>query len=164
MAEAILNQAWEDVADDVTGAIEKAVQPLLKKAVDDIYGGLLDATQDYLKDNLAFNIASRISTAEREARDARQRAEALEADNQDLRASLAVLVDVFQRDDENSVERFERLAAMFRSDTGFLAPGKDQPMGGADQPDGEELRAIYDSWYAAKVHRARTALARGSAA
>ncbi|MDT0507509.1 hypothetical protein [Novosphingobium sp. MMS21-SN21R] len=73
MSEAILNQPWEDVADDVTGAIEKAVQPLLKKAVDDIYSGLLDATQDYLRDNVAFNIASRISTSDREAADARQR-------------------------------------------------------------------------------------------
>lgn len=72
MPEPIINQPWEDVADDVTGAIEKAVQPLLKKAVDDIYGGLLDATQDYLKDNLAFNIASRIDAAEREAAAARQ--------------------------------------------------------------------------------------------
>lgn len=71
-AQPILNQAWEDVADDVTGAIEKAVQPLLKRAIDDIYGGLLDATQDYLKDNLAFNIASRISTAEHEASAARK--------------------------------------------------------------------------------------------
>lgn len=77
MAEAILNQPWEDVASDVTDAIEKAVQPLLKKAVDDIYGGLLDATQDYLKDNLAFNIASRIDTAEREAAQDRQRLRAL---------------------------------------------------------------------------------------
>lgn len=75
----ILNQPWEDVADDVTGAIEKAVQPLLKKAVDDIYSGLLDATQDYLKDNLAFNIASRIDCAEREASTARQRVAVLEA-------------------------------------------------------------------------------------
>lgn len=79
----VLNQAWEDVADDVTGAIEKAVQPLLKKATDDIYAGLLDTTQDYLRDNLAFNIASRINTAEREAVSARQQckemAEALRA-------------------------------------------------------------------------------------
>lgn len=82
MGEQILNQPWEDVADDVTGAIEKAVQPLLKKAVDDIYSGLLDATQDYLKDNVAFNIASRIGTAEREAADAR-------AENRQLRLVLA---------------------------------------------------------------------------
>ncbi len=83
MSEPILNQAWEDVADDVTSAIEKAMQPLLKKAVDDLYGGLLDATQDYLKDNLAFNIASRISASEREASHARYEAnryrEALQA-------------------------------------------------------------------------------------
>lgn len=69
----ILNQPWEDVASDVTGAIEKAVQPLLKKAVDEVYTGLLEATQDYLTDNLAFNIASRIDVAEREAAHDRQR-------------------------------------------------------------------------------------------
>ena len=80
----IINQPWEDVASDVTDAIEKAVQPLLKKAVDDIYGGLLDATQDYLKDNLAFNIASRIDVAEREAADARQKL----ANQRDVNAAM----------------------------------------------------------------------------
>ncbi|WP_324695446.1 hypothetical protein [Novosphingobium sp. RL4] len=72
MSAPILNQPWEDVAADVTSAIEVAVQPLLKKAVDDLYCGLLDATQDYLTENLAFNIASRIDTAEREAANARR--------------------------------------------------------------------------------------------
>jgi hypothetical protein len=67
------------VASDVTSAIEAAVQPLLKKAVDDIYGGLLDATQDYLKDNVAFNIASRIDVAEREATSDRQQMNAMRA-------------------------------------------------------------------------------------
>lgn len=73
MSERIINQPWEDVASDVTDAIEKAVQPLLRKATDEIYTGLLDTTQDYLRDNLAFNIASRISTAEREAAHDRER-------------------------------------------------------------------------------------------
>lgn len=72
MSAPILNQPWEDVASDVTDAIEKAVQPLLKKAVDEVYAGLLETTQDYLKDNLAFNIASRIDAAEREAASDRQ--------------------------------------------------------------------------------------------
>ena len=84
MSAPIINQAWEDVASDVTGAIEKAVQPLLKKAVDEVYSGLLETTQDYLSDNLAFNIASRISTAEREASDARQ-------ENERLRATLLTI-------------------------------------------------------------------------
>lgn len=97
MTATILNQPWEDVADDVTSAIEKAVQPLLKKAVDDIYGGLLDATQDYLRDNVAFNIASRIATAEREACDARTRCAALQTEKaallealEDARTSLSI--------------------------------------------------------------------------
>lgn len=75
----IINQPWEDVADDVTGAIEKAMQPLLKKAVNDIYAGLLDTTQDYLRDNLAFNIAERINAAERQADYDRRRHDALQA-------------------------------------------------------------------------------------
>lgn len=79
MSGAIINQPWEDVADDVTGAIEKAVQPLLKKAVDDIYAGLLDTTQDYLRDNLAFNIAERINAAERQADYDRRRFDALQS-------------------------------------------------------------------------------------
>lgn len=90
----ILNQAWEDVADDVTGAIEKAVQPLLKKAVDDIYGGLLEATQDYLKGNLAFNIASRISAAEREAANERARADLYKSERDELLEALEELLKI----------------------------------------------------------------------
>lgn len=85
----IINQPWEDVADDVTGAIEKAVQPLLRKAVDEIYSGLLDATQDYLKDNLALNIASRIDAAERQADHDRQ-------ENARLREALIGACDLIE--------------------------------------------------------------------
>ena len=80
-----------------------------------------------------------------------------------LLAALNDLQDVFARDGECSMERFERLAEMFRRDTGYLAPGKDQPMGGADQPDGDDLRRIYDDWFAAKVTRARAAIAKATA-
>lgn len=80
----------------------------------------------------------------------------------DLYEALADLADVFALPGENSVERFERLAAMFRTDTGYLAPGKDQPMFGPDQPDGDELRAIYDGWYQAKIDRARAALTKAT--
>lgn len=87
-AQAIINQPWEDVADDVTGAIEKAVQPLLKKAVDAIYSGLLDTTQDYLRDNLAFNIAERINAAERQADYDRRECDRLRRANADLLEAL----------------------------------------------------------------------------
>lgn len=92
MSERIINQPWEDVASDVTGAIEKAVQPLLKKAMDEIYAGLLDTTQDYLRDNLAFNIAERINAAERQAYADRIEAERLRGVNADLLAALYQVV------------------------------------------------------------------------
>lgn len=79
-----------------------------------------------------------------------------------LLAALTELADVFAYADESSIDRFERLAVMFRKDTGYLAPGKDQPMGGADQPDGDALRAIYDAWFAAKVAKARAAIAKAT--
>ena len=88
MSARILNQPWEDVAHDVTGAIEKAVQPLLKQATDSIYAGLLDATQDYLRDNLAFNIAERIDAAERQADYDRRECDRLRRINAELLAAL----------------------------------------------------------------------------
>lgn len=92
MSERIINQPWEDVASDVTDAIEKAVQPLLRKATDEIYAGLLDTTQDYLRDNLAFNIAERINAAERQAYADRIEAERLRGLNADLLAALRQVV------------------------------------------------------------------------
>lgn len=114
MSVAILNQPWEDVADDVTGAIEKAVQPLLKKAVDDIYGGLLDATQDYLRDNVAFNIASRIDVAERQALSDRQEL----AREREKTEALLELAYQYQSDlrhpptADSVTRRLERIAAV----------------------------------------------------
>ena len=70
-------------------AIEKAVQPLIKQASADIYAGLLDTTQDYLRDNLAFNIAERISAAERQAS-----ADRIEADR--LRGVNATLLEALE--------------------------------------------------------------------
>lgn len=74
--------------------------------------------------------------------------------------ALRELTDVFALDGENSLDRFERLASMFHRDTGYIAPGKDQPACGPVGAEPEELRAIYDAWYAAKVTRARAILAR----
>lgn len=79
-------QAWEDVASDVSSAIQKALQPLIRRAADDIYERLLDTTQDYLAENVAFNLAERISAAEREAASDRMIAE-------QLRGSVDTLVD-----------------------------------------------------------------------
>jgi len=80
----------------------------------------------------------------------------------ELLTALDELQDVFAREDESSVERFDRLAAMFDRDTGYMAPGKSRPMHRCDQPDGPELHRIYDEWFAAKVTRARAAIAKAT--
>ncbi len=95
-------QAWEGVADDVTSAIEKAVQPLLEKAVHDIYCGLLETTQDYLKDNIAFNIASRINASEHQARYDREENRALRLSNERLHLALVGLTDIMNRAESNA--------------------------------------------------------------
>jgi hypothetical protein len=72
--------------------------------------------------------------------------------------ALQSVTDLFAREGESSLDRFERLAAMFHKDTGFVAPGKDAPAAGSMQPDPDELRRAYDDWFAGKVKAARTAL------
>ncbi|VDC49732.1 hypothetical protein [Brevundimonas mediterranea] len=83
--------------------------------------------------------------------------DAAEARADRLAKALDTLQDLFAREGECSMERFERLAEMFRKDTGYLAPGKDPGML-SQQPEGEELRRIYDDWFAAKIVSARAAL------
>ena len=74
-----------------------------------------------------------------------------------LYEALSGVEFIFSRPGEDSVERFERLAAAFYRDTGVMMPGKDTPAAG-DQPDIEESRKKYDAWIDAKVAAARSAL------
>lgn len=74
-----------------------------------------------------------------------------------LYEALSGVEFIFSRPGEDSVERFERLAAAFYRDTGGMMPGKDTPAAG-DQPDIEESRKKYDAWIDAKVAAARSAL------
>lgn len=59
-------QKWDDVADGVIAAIEARVAVSVRKAAEEIYGDVLTSTTDYLADNAKFNIASTISSHERE--------------------------------------------------------------------------------------------------
>ncbi|MCB4860757.1 hypothetical protein K7W03_14270 [Sphingobium sp. PNB] len=73
------------------GAAER-IQPMVKKHVDDVYEAILDSVQDYLIDNAQFNIRSRIDTAEREARSARELVAKLEAEKAELVECVKLLM------------------------------------------------------------------------
>lgn len=81
---------WSEVGNAVaTAALEafKARAPeVVRKAAEDLYETVLYDAQDYLVDNVTFNIAARIESAERQARLDRERAQKAEKQNADLRA------------------------------------------------------------------------------
>ena len=66
------------LAQDAANAIDPALfQPAIRKAADDFYEQLLVGVQDYLKDNVQFNLSSHILTLEytvRELRDSNSKA------------------------------------------------------------------------------------------
>ncbi len=63
-----------------------------KKAADEIYERLMCSTQDYLEENLRFNIASTLDTAERERKAAQDRVASLRADIAERDELLAELL------------------------------------------------------------------------
>lgn len=65
---------WDDVGDEVVAAILEKLKPALKKASETIYEDLLYTAQDYLIDNVRWNIRSAIDAAERQALHDRQQA------------------------------------------------------------------------------------------
>jgi hypothetical protein len=78
--------------------------PLVKRLADDLYERLLDTVQDYLCENAEWNIAERISVAERSAKTARERARAAENAITDL---LGVLREAGGFDDVPLVAQIE---------------------------------------------------------
>lgn len=67
--------------------------------------------------------------------------------------ALRGLEAFFEREGEDSLERFERIADEFRRDTGFLRPGKD-----CVRHDPEVRQAAYDKWVAGRLAAAREAI------
>ncbi len=79
----------------------------------------------------------------------------------ELVEALKTVTNLFALPGENSVERFDRLARWFYRDTGYMAPGKDQPRSGVvASADRDDLNRIYDEWFAGKVANARATLAK----
>jgi len=52
--------------------------------------------------------------------------------------------------DSNKIETFERIAILFKRDTGLLRPGKDQPAAMGGFPTDEERTAAWNDWVTRK--------------
>jgi len=63
------------------------------------------------------------------------------------------------KDGEGPIRRFERLAEMFRRETGFMAPGKDAPAAGyAGEGHERQRQAAWEAWSKAPFDELRAAL------
>lgn len=80
---------WEPVADAVLAAFQTHADALARKFTEQLYGDFLDTVQDYLADNAKFNIAQRLSSAERSRKAEWERAEAATARARALEALVA---------------------------------------------------------------------------
>jgi hypothetical protein len=50
-----------------------------------------------------------------------------------------------------SIERFEVVAALYYRDTGFLRPGKSEPVGSYRDPNSDENRERFEQWVATRA-------------
>ncbi|RZI99829.1 MAG: hypothetical protein EON90_09915 [Brevundimonas sp.] len=66
------------VYEEVLVTLETAAKTIGKNVCDELYGALLATVEDYLKDNVRFNIAATLAAAERGRRAEWKRAEAAE--------------------------------------------------------------------------------------
>lgn len=80
----------------------------------------------------------------------------LNARSAELQGALAGLLTFFSPPGEDSMERFERIAAEFYDETRMVAPGKSEPLDYHHEGRDEERRERYDRWVADRVEKARS--------
>lgn len=83
---------WEPVAQAVCEAASKALEPKVRKVADDLYDAMLSSVQDYLTENVEFNIGSRIEAAQRQAHSDRMALKALQTSHDELLEALTALL------------------------------------------------------------------------
>lgn len=136
--------SWADVAEEALGVMKVAADVAAKKAADDIYARILDSAQDYLEENLRFNIASTLATAERERKEAHDRVAGLNAQADALRCLLS---------DERAARRDLSLLAAEEADRADLMRGLllrareyvTDALDAYEHSDGRELLGAIDS-------------------
>lgn len=92
----------------------------------------------------------------------RSRIATLETSHAELLGAVSNLLVHFRLPDEDSTGSFERVGEVFLHETGYLAPGKSEPMESWHEGKDEERRIAWEEWIAARVSNARQALKNAS--
>jgi hypothetical protein len=75
-------EAWAGTAAAACEAVKTALEPRLKRVGESLYEDLLCTVQDYLLDNVIYNVRQQIAAADRQANLDRQRAATAERANE----------------------------------------------------------------------------------
>jgi aconitase B len=51
---------WQDAAENICQAAEGPISSTVRKAADDIYASVMETVQDYLRENVEFNLSSKL--------------------------------------------------------------------------------------------------------
>ncbi len=73
-----------------------------------------------------------------------------------LRSAIRGLLDLFSEPGESATDRYERVAERFYFETGFMRPGKSQPL--EFQATDEQRATAYEKWIEKRLDAARKAL------
>jgi hypothetical protein len=109
---------WDTVAAEVTTTVATSMEPTVRKVADDLYDHLMTTVQDYLADNVAFNIAASLNAASRGRRAEWERAEKAEKVNAALLEALKGLLANLTEGDFISETRIDAARAAITSATG----------------------------------------------
>lgn len=115
--QALVNQAASRLAPSgfdpsrISEAVERIepniLAPLIRKAADDFYGHVMDAAQDYLRDNMDFNLKAHLAMLER--------------DNAQMRRELYEIGQIVGKPWTSHEDRLERLREMDRASAELTA-------------------------------------------
>jgi hypothetical protein len=90
--------AWEGHAEAAIKAVEAAIAPRLKRAAESVYDDLLYTVQDYLLENVLYNVKANIAAADRQALYDRTRAAQAERRCDTLQSLLREAVSNYDDD------------------------------------------------------------------
>jgi hypothetical protein len=103
--------------------VDTAVEPHVRAASEQIYERIMETVQDYLRDNVEFNIGQKIATAEREAAYARGRLVEVEAQRDALYFAAIGLRPILEAAESNAsgTEKWTDTSARIHSVRAALA-------------------------------------------
>ncbi len=94
---------WQEAADLVCAAVEAASQKTIKRATDDLYEKLLTETQNYLRENVEFNLSFELGRARRDAAVERATSMALRKQVAKLETALTEMLAVYWGDGDGEL-------------------------------------------------------------